>query len=178
MRADDFTKKVKDTLARRVAFRCSNPECRMPTSGPNEEPRKSTNIGVAAHICAASKNGPRYDPNQSSDERKYIGNGIWLCDTCSVLIDRDPGKYPIKQLIEWKDIAEKQAGAELNKQLSAGNYSDFSVGDGSEYELKWGRSALVLYDTNGKLAHAEFRKGGSVSHKEKRLYIQAQDFTS
>ena len=59
---DDFKADVKDLLAKRVGMRCSNPNCRRPTSGPQDAPEKALNIGVAAHIAAASKGGPRYAP--------------------------------------------------------------------------------------------------------------------
>ncbi len=55
---DEFAIAVKDTLAKRVGFRCSNPGCRKPTSGPQEDPSKSVNVGVAAHITAAASDGP------------------------------------------------------------------------------------------------------------------------
>jgi len=86
---DDFLIPVKDTLAKRVGFRCSNPGCRKPTSGPQEDPAKSVNVGVAAHITAAASDGPRYDPALSSDERKSPPNGIWLCQSCAKLVDND-----------------------------------------------------------------------------------------
>ena len=56
---DDFTFKTKDTLAKRVGFLCSNPNCQMLTVGPNSNVEKHSNIGVAAHITAASEGGPR-----------------------------------------------------------------------------------------------------------------------
>ena len=49
---DDFTQNTKELLARRVGFRCSNPDRRKPTSGPQDDPRGSVNIGVASHIAA------------------------------------------------------------------------------------------------------------------------------
>ena len=59
---DDFSEQTKQLLAKRVGYRCSNPNCQKPTSGSNLDPNKATNIGVAAHICAAAPRGPRYDP--------------------------------------------------------------------------------------------------------------------
>src|SRR5690348_11708522 len=55
---DDFAMPVRELLAKRVRHECSNPDCRRPTSGPQENPLKAINIGVAAHISAASPNGP------------------------------------------------------------------------------------------------------------------------
>jgi len=53
---DDIFVKTKGLPAKRVVNRCSNPGCRQPTSGPQEHPTKVVNIGVAAHITAASPN--------------------------------------------------------------------------------------------------------------------------
>jgi hypothetical protein len=35
---DEFTKETKDIVAKRVGLRCSNPNCRRPTSGPQAHP--------------------------------------------------------------------------------------------------------------------------------------------
>ncbi len=106
---DEFVTPVKDILAKRVGFRCSNPACRKPTSGPQEDSTKSINIGVAAHITAASSDGPRYNPALSSDVRKDVTNGIWLCQSCAKLIDNDESRYPIEVLQHWKAIGESAA---------------------------------------------------------------------
>src|ERR1019366_2585527 len=106
---DDFAISVKDILAKRVGFRCSNPGCRKPTSGPQEDPAKSINIGVASHITAAASDGPRYDPALNSDARKSPANGIWLCQSCAKLVDNDERRYPIAILQRWKTISESAA---------------------------------------------------------------------
>jgi hypothetical protein len=72
---DDFKPDVKDILAKRVGMRCSNPNCRQPTSGPQEDPRKVLNIGVAAHITAATAKGPRFDATLIAEERRSPENG-------------------------------------------------------------------------------------------------------
>jgi hypothetical protein len=74
---DDFPTLIKEMLAKRVGYRCSNPGCRKPTSGPQEDPSKAVNVGVAAHITAASPNGPRYDPSltQTSVALSKTGSG-------------------------------------------------------------------------------------------------------
>ncbi len=110
---DDFDAKTKRILAERVGFRCSNPHCRKLTSGPQSLPHKAVNIGVAAHITAASPGGPRYDPTLSPSERKSVENGIWLCQTCAKLIDSDPNRYTVKVLREWKSQAEREALGEI-----------------------------------------------------------------
>ena len=110
---DDFSKDIKETLAKRVGFRCSNPNCRQATSGPQENSEKSINIGVAAHITAAANGGPRYDSTLNSEQRKNINNGIWLCQSCAKLVDSDEQRYTVEFLKKWKSISEEAALLEL-----------------------------------------------------------------
>lgn len=112
---DDFSAKTKDLLAKRVGYRCSNPACRKLTCGANDNPSDFTNIGVAAHICAAAEGGPRYDRNMSSDERKNYANGIWLCQSCSKLIDSDISRYTVDKLNRWKSNAEEATILEMEE---------------------------------------------------------------
>jgi hypothetical protein len=110
-RPDDFSANVIETLAKRVNYMCSNPECEQPTSGPQVDPTKSLSVGEAAHITAASP-GPgakRYDASLTHEERRSIENGIWLCRKCGRLVDTDEGRYPAPLLREWKRGAEKRA---------------------------------------------------------------------
>lgn len=110
---DDFTLATKELLANRVGRRCSNPNCRKLTCGANSDPEKVTNIGVAAHICAAARGGPRYDASMTPEERKSFENGIWLCQSCSKLIDTDITRYPKELLQSWKQLAEQTAILEV-----------------------------------------------------------------
>ena len=71
---DNFSTTVKDILAKRVGYVCSNPNCKKHTIAPNFEEDKITNIGEAAHITAAAFGGPRYDESLSPSERKSINN--------------------------------------------------------------------------------------------------------
>lgn len=106
---DDFLSKIKDVLAQRVGMRCSNPACCRPTSGPRSNPSKAINIGVAAHITAASAGGPRHDPSLTLEDRRSPENGIWLCQSCAKLIDNDVQHFSKEKLIEWKRHAENRA---------------------------------------------------------------------
>ena len=107
MARDDFKQPVIDALAKRAGYLCCNPVCQDPfTSLPHSEPHRAINLGVAAHICAASKGGPRYDPNQTTAERSSAGNGIWLCHRCEAEVDRDTSRYTVKELLAWKSEHE------------------------------------------------------------------------
>jgi hypothetical protein len=106
---DDFPEPTKRALAARVNDRCSNPDCGAQTSGPQVEPAKALNVGVAAHITAAAPRGPRYDATLMPEERADIANGVWLCQTCAKLVDNDPPRFNAAVLRDWKTKAEQQA---------------------------------------------------------------------
>jgi hypothetical protein len=112
---DEFLESVKKIMQERTGNKCSNTECRHPTSGPNADPNKATRIGVAAHITAAAENGPRYDHGLTKDERRSILNGIWLCQNCSKLVDSDEYNYSVNLLQRWKAYAEELARLEMEK---------------------------------------------------------------
>ncbi|MDR7812347.1 tetratricopeptide repeat protein [Lacrimispora sp.] len=118
---DDFTPNTKEILAKRVSFCCSNPKCGHITSGPHSDKNKCINIGVAAHIKAAAPGGKRYDPYMTREERMDINNGIWLCQSCSKLIDSDEIKYTVELLHQWKNAAEEKTAKKIASQLTQEN---------------------------------------------------------
>jgi len=120
---DDFSARIKDTLARRVGFRCSLPDCRATTSGPHSDPEKVVNVGVACHITAASEGGPRYDAGLSAEQRAAVENGIWLCQTHAKLIDNDMERYTVTVLHQWKATAEEM----IRQELEAANHQSRDV---------------------------------------------------
>jgi hypothetical protein len=115
---DDFPQRVKLTLAQRVGLLCSNPGCKADTAGPQSDPSNVVNIGVAAHITAASAAGPRFNVNLSDKERRSAANGIWLCQSCAKLIDSDVLRFPTDLLQQWKAQAEEEARKRLGKTNS------------------------------------------------------------
>ena len=110
---DDFSKTTIRILAERANQRCSNPDCQRITSGPHSLSSKSSIVGIAAHICAASPGGKRYDPQMTSSERSDIENGIWLCEICAKLVDLDEIKYTAELLKKWKTDHEQAIAQEL-----------------------------------------------------------------
>lgn len=106
---DDFSEATKKILADRAGHLCSRPECQKLTTGPTLEGNKRLNNGIAAHITAAAPGGARYDASLTSEERKSIDNGIWLCTSCANIIDRDEERYPVEVLRSWKQQAEEYA---------------------------------------------------------------------
>lgn len=145
MSRDNFSKGVQDVIAKRVGVKCSNPACKKPTSGPRSEIENTINIGVAAHITAAAKGGPRYNSSLAADQRGSAENGIWLCQNCAKLVDNDPTRYTVEILHEWKTQAESEALTHIEGDQSArDNFIDIDIssknkkitGDRHDYELK------------------------------------------
>lgn len=113
MVAPNFSKSTISTLAKRAAYRCSNPDCRTSTVGPNSDQTKSTLIGEAAHICGARPQSKRYVSDMMETARSVITNGIWLCRNCHKLIDTDDTRYTIDLLYGWREMHEKFVLSEL-----------------------------------------------------------------
>ncbi len=125
----NFHRSVKSLLARRVGFLCSNPACRCPTSGPHTDPERAVGTGVAAHITAASANGPRFDSAISPEERRSAQNGIWLCQVHAKLVDDDVERYPVSALRKWKHDAEEEQRRKIE-----GRHHDIDPGVVSEID--------------------------------------------
>jgi tetratricopeptide (TPR) repeat protein len=114
---ESFSAKIIDALANRAGKRCSI--CGLATSGPHDDPSKWVNVGEAAHIKAASKEGPRYDPDQLPKDRISAENGIWLCSKHHTLIDRDVARFPADALYKLKKAAEDRIRQEIDRGGSA-----------------------------------------------------------
>lgn len=114
----DFSKRTIDTLAKRAAYLCSNPDCRVATVGPNSDPNAATVVGEAAHISSAREGGKRFRPELTDQQRAEITNGIWLCRNCHRLIDSDETLYPEALLHTWREQHETYVQAKLGNTLN------------------------------------------------------------
>jgi hypothetical protein len=79
------------------------------------------NVGVAAHITAASSGGPRFDDSLGEKERRSAANGIWLCQNCAKLIDSDTPRFTTAVLAKWKADAESFARNRIGKTAQVFN---------------------------------------------------------
>ena len=104
---DDFTQRTIADTAKAVGYRCSNPDCQRLTVGSNAEHDGVINLGVAAHITAASPGGPRYDDTADAETRKGKDNCVWLCQDCAKLIDSNAPHFTVELLQDWKRDAEE-----------------------------------------------------------------------
>lgn len=157
---DDFAEEVKRILAYRVATSCSNPECSADTSGPQIDPSKAVNVGVAAHITSAAPGGPRYNSDLSPEQRCSAENGVWLCQTCAKLIDNDVVRYPETAIRAWKTLAEHNAALNVGKTKRP-------IAETPEQRkmrriLEWKDKLVMLVSINsGRAVHTIGLRGGS-----------------
>jgi hypothetical protein len=107
MPRSEFDQATILALAKRSCFHCAI--CGAATAGPSSEsPNAVVNVGVAAHITAASPGGPRFDPTLSHGQRRSIENGIWLCQTHAKAVDDDVREWPVERLRKQKGDHESQ----------------------------------------------------------------------
>lgn len=141
----DFSKGVVAKLCDRVGGQCSNPECQAPTKGPHSDGESAINVGMACHIHAASAGGPRYDGDQDDEDRRSIHNGIWLCQTCGTLIDRDVDRFPAPLLRKWRFDAEYAAFERLGRRASAAAAPSTGIrlSDEAADQMRWLRDQYI-----------------------------------
>ena len=147
MARDDFSEAIKRLLAERAAYRCSNPDCRRITIGASrEDSTKVIKPGIAAHIHAASRGGPRYFDEQTSDERSAASNGIWLCATCATMIDKNNGiDYSPALLRSWKDNHDLQTFSELSGSSANVGLTGWCEESGGSWKMFVKNAGMVPY---------------------------------
>lgn len=144
---DEFSAGVKRTLAERVGWLCSFPNCGQATSGPSHESTgKSVKNGTAAHITAASEGGRRYDGTLTEEQRAGIENGIWMCPTHGSLIDKEETTYTVTDIRRWKIDAEARAYRNLERCASEA-IRDQQVQASTKYSEKDSRTLKAYADT-------------------------------
>lgn len=122
---DDFSEKIRRAVAARAGWHCSLDQCGKLTVGPSEEaPDAVANIGEAAHICAASPGGRRYDASMTPEARAGIDNAIWLCSDHAKLIDRDEVTFTVNALRTMKRDHE----AACARAVRSGSSMDLATG--------------------------------------------------
>lgn len=119
---DDFTQETKELLAKRSGYICAYPQCKRMTVARSEDRDTGVTLtGVAAHITAASAEGPRYDASMNSDERASESNGVWACQIHGKFIDDNPSKCTVEEIKRWKSQHEKWVFERVESGLSLNN---------------------------------------------------------
>jgi tetratricopeptide (TPR) repeat protein len=91
--------------------RCAFPGCSLQLVDPDS----GTVLGEICHIAARSPEGPRYDPDQTEQERHGFENLILLCPAHHKIVDGSPDEYTVERLRQIKAEHEAQqiGGVEL-----------------------------------------------------------------
>ena len=104
---DDFSQRTRRILAARAGHRCS--VCLKLTSGPADVADAALSDGIAAHITAASPEGPRFDRSMRAEGRRGAENGIWVCTQHGREIDSDLRPFTVAVLRGLKRAQEEYA---------------------------------------------------------------------
>src|SRR5262245_14084595 len=87
---DNFDDKTKELLARRVGHRCSNPNCRQPTTGPQIDPTMEAfdkaiedTITAINTGCLRSRDGVVL---AQAKGKSYLSNSCWR-ERMDVIVD-------------------------------------------------------------------------------------------
>jgi hypothetical protein len=123
--------KTHKMLWGRSANRCAFPECRRELVMDCTETDDESIIGDEAHIVAREEHGPRGQGSSlTSEQRDKYGNLILLCKLHHKLIDDQPGKYTVENLVAMKATHEKWVTESLTdfdpqKQRDDELYADY-----------------------------------------------------
>jgi tetratricopeptide (TPR) repeat protein len=180
---DNFSQPVRERLAKRAGQCCSNPDCQKSTVGPGEDPNNTVDIGVAAHVTAASENGPRFDATATPKDRSSITNAIWLCQNCAKLIDSDVQRFTVTALLGWKKEGEERARQRLSElqpqenNRRTGDHSSDSMaasiaGDGSTVIQAKGKHITIHVPSN-QSPSTSFQSQRRLSRKGTSFFIIA-----
>ena len=144
----DFLQSTVRRLRDRAGNVCSFPNCHVHTHGAAFTGDKAVGVGVACHIKAAASGGPRYDCEQSKNERQHIDNGIWMCQTHSKLVDADDSAYSVETLLEWKQKAEARSNRLINQKSFTECEVKAAVEEGAVSVLqRWVNKSTEPFDT-------------------------------
>jgi len=83
--------------------RCAFPKCESPLV------QSGSIVGVVCHIKADSPGGPRYDTEQTDNERHAFENLLLMCGVHHKVIDDDEGSYTVARLLAIKEAHETAA---------------------------------------------------------------------
>lgn len=109
----DSTKRKLAAISRGV---CSYPKCGRPIVIWDEVSNEWINVGQFAHINGDKPRAARYDPDQSPEERRSIGNIVLYCYVHHKSVDTIESArfYPASLLRDWKNTHEENVRSFLS----------------------------------------------------------------
>lgn len=133
----DKARQYKPSTIRRLdtlsGNQCAMPNCTKPLIAEDG----ISIISKICHIEAASKNGPRWNPNMNDDDRRHYSNLILLCDEHHVIIDNreNENSYSTELLQKWKRDHERKMIYRL-QDSSALKEAIYAIADLNLYDEK------------------------------------------
>ncbi|AHG20729.1 hypothetical protein Z042_14770 [Chania multitudinisentens RB-25] len=120
---------------------CAFPGCQLPIV-------ESAGVitGEICHIRAQSERGPRFDKNQTEDERHSFENLVLLCRHHHKIVDSQPDVYSVEALQEIKVIRERMVGRP--EQATDGFYAKILINDLRRIEIS-NNSGNIVIDSPG-----------------------------
>lgn len=96
-------------LFARSKNQCAFPGCEAPIAESS-----GTVTGEVCHIRALNIGGPRYDPNQTQEERNAASNLVLMCSRHHKIIDTEAAKFTVTRLQSIKRAHEEVGVAEIS----------------------------------------------------------------
>jgi len=130
-------------------------------------------VSKISHIEAASKEGSRFNPNMSDDERRHFSNLILLCDECHTVIDNNDNEseYPVSLLKEWKKNHEtKQSQNALNANPSLLSLAISTIAN-AELDDNYGKDRNIRsFNIEEKIKHNAIKRNKTLIDEYKVYY--------
>jgi hypothetical protein len=128
------------------ANECAFPNCHNPLV----DPASGTVTGRICHIKARSKDGPRYDPDQTEDERHAFENLVLMCPIHHDVIDADPDSFTVERLHQIKTTHEiLHSGGQEPSDEAAEQFLE---------------NLNLIQITDGSMIYTVGQQGGQVAH--------------
>lgn len=130
--------------------RCAYPDCMAPIMHES-----GAIIGDVCHIKAQKLGGPRYDPNQTPEERNAFENLILLCKNHHQMVDATPSTYTVDLLQDIKEVQERNGATELTQEaahMASRLYASLGV------SVQSGRDTQVMVDSPGSVQAKHIEK--------------------
>jgi hypothetical protein len=142
---------------------CAYPGC----TAPIVDTDSGVVVGDICHIKGKSEGGPRYDRNQTDEERNGYENLLVMCVAHNRIVDgkKTRDQYPVERLQEFKRNHEVQyQGSVVNSDASNAFVEQFTV-EGS---------VITTYNqSGGQTAHQITNVYSSPAHDEKEMEERA-----
>jgi len=106
--------KSPSILTLKKLFAMSGNVCAMPGCEEALFTPSGDFIAEVCHINGRSKKGPRFNPEQSDEERNGFENLLILCPKCHKIVDSNIDSYPAEALSEIKKVHESYLGRSEN----------------------------------------------------------------